>query len=402
MPQASPIPSSASSPVSNSTTFQTSVVFLLAALAAMGALATNIILPTFPDMAKDLGTSIDKLSGTLSSFFMVFGIGQLVVGPLSDRFGRQRLILSGLVIFMVGSLVCAMANSLPYLIVGRVIQALGVCATAVLSRAIARDLFDGQELARALSLTMVAMAAAPGFSPLLGGALNGALGWRATFVVIAMVALVLAVYYSLRLGETHLPDRRSPLSMSAVARNYAALLGDRRLMAPAIAVSLVIGSLYAFFSMAPAILLTGFKLTTMEFGLFFASTVVIVFASGILAPRLAKRWSQTTAARMGLLVALIGSVTLLLGPSDFKFFCFGLSIFLFGMGLFNPLGTAIALHPFSKQAGVASALLGFMQMGCAALAITLGSLLALPPYTVLGIVLFSALTMSFICFLAAK
>ncbi|EJT85889.1 drug resistance bcr subfamily protein [Pseudomonas putida S11] len=144
-------------------------MLLLAALAAMGALATNIILPAFPSMARDLGASISQLSGTLSSFFLVFGLGQLVVGPLSDRFGRQRLVLSGLAIFMLGSVVCALADSLPALIAGRSIQALGVCATAVLSRAIARDLYDGEELARALSLTMVAMAAAPGFSPLIGG-----------------------------------------------------------------------------------------------------------------------------------------------------------------------------------------------------------------------------------------
>ncbi|MEI2337081.1 MFS transporter, partial [Pseudomonas aeruginosa] len=99
-------------------------------------------------MARDLGASISLLSGTLSSFFLVFGLGQLVVGPLSDRFGRQRLVLSGLAIFMLGSVVCALADSLPALIAGRSIQALGVCATAVLSRAIARDLYDGEELAR--------------------------------------------------------------------------------------------------------------------------------------------------------------------------------------------------------------------------------------------------------------
>ncbi|WAC00694.1 MFS transporter [Pseudomonas putida] len=124
--------------------------------------------------------------------------------------------MSGLAIFMLGSVVRALADSLPALIAGRSIQALGVCGTAVLSRAIARDLYDGEGLARALSLTMVAMAAAPGFSPLIGGILSDALGWRALFIIIAMAAVILALIYSIRLGETHSPDRRSPLSVLGV------------------------------------------------------------------------------------------------------------------------------------------------------------------------------------------
>lgn len=402
MPQITVFRCDGSRRISNATTLHSGAVLLLAALAAMGALATNIILPAFPAMARDLGASISQLSGTLSSFFLVFGLGQLVVGPLSDRFGRQRLVLSGLAIFMLGSVVCALADSLPALIAGRSIQALGVCATAVLSRAIARDLYDGAELARALSLTMVAMAAAPGFSPLIGGILSSALGWRALFIIIATVALILALIYRTRLGETHLPDRRSPLSVAAVFRSYASLISNRSLMSPALAVSLVIGALYAFFAMAPAVLLTGFSLSTLQFGLFFATTVVIVFTAGLIAPRLASRFGQITAARIGLVVALAASVMLLLGPMDFKYFCFALSIFLLGMGLFNPLGTAIALHPVAKQAGAASALLGFMQMGCAALAITCGNLLVLPAYTVLGVVLLTAMALAFLCFLTAR
>lgn len=378
------------------------VLFLLAALAALGALATNIILPAFPAMGEDLGVSVRELSATLTSFFMAFALGQLFVGPLSDRFGRQRLVLIGLVIFIIGCLVCAVAGTLPQLIVGRVIQALGVCATSVLSRAIARDLFDGQELTRALSLTMVAMAAAPGFSPLLGGAFNSWLGWRATFGLVGGLAILLAMYYIIRLGETHSADKRSALSVSSVLKIYQQLLIDRRFMAPALSVSLVIGSLYAFFAMAPAILMTGFHFSPFELGLFFASTVFVVFGAGFLGPRCAQRWGQVRVARVGIIIALAASVALLVGKEDVFFFSTFLTLFLLGMGLVNPLGTAIALQPFGQQAGAASALLGFLQMGCAAMAISVAAALPVSAYTSLGIILTSSLTLSFFAFLAMR
>jgi MFS transporter, DHA1 family, multidrug resistance protein len=378
------------------------VLFLLAALAALGALATNIILPAFPAMGEDLGVSVRELSATLTSFFMAFALGQLFVGPLSDRFGRQRLVLIGLVIFIIGCLVCAVAGTLPQLIVGRVIQALGVCATSVLSRAIARDLFDGQELTRALSLTMVAMAAAPGFSPLLGVAFNSWLGWRATFGLVGVLAILLAMYYIIRLGETHSADKRPALSASSVLKIYQQLLIDRRFMAPALSVSLVIGSLYAFFATAPAILMTGFHFSPFELGLFFASTVFVVFGAGFLGPRCAQRWGQVRVARVGIIIALAASVALLVGKEDVFFFSTFLTLFLLGMGLVNPLGTAIALQPFGQQAGAASALLGFLQMGCAAMAISVAATLPVSAYTSLGIILTSSLTLSFFAFLAMR
>ncbi len=379
-----------------------SVLFLLAALAALGALATNIILPAFQAMGQDLGVSVRELSATLTSFFLAFALGQLFVGPLSDRFGRRPLVLIGLAIFIIGSLVCVVASTLPQLIGGRVIQALGVCATSVLSRAIARDLFDGQELARALSLTMVAMAAAPGFSPLLGGAFSSWLGWRATFGFVGVLAVLLAIHYITTLGETHRADKRSAISVLAVLRTYQQLLVDRRFIAPALSVSLVIGALYAFFAMAPAILMTGFHFSPLQLGLFFASTVFVVFGAGLLAPRLAQRWGPIPVARAGIVIALAGSVALLIGKEGIFFFSASLTVFLLGMGLINPLGTAIALQPFGRHAGAASALLGFLQMGCAALSISIAAALHFPAYISLGIILAANLTLSFLVFLALR
>jgi MFS transporter, DHA1 family, multidrug resistance protein len=150
--------------------------------------------------------------------------------------------------------------------------------------------------------------------------------------------------------------------------------------------------------MAPAILMAGFRFSPFGLGIFFASTVFVVFGAGFLAPRLAHRWGQVRAGRVGLVIALTGSIALLVGPEDFVFFSAALTVFLLGMGMVNPLGTALALHPFGRQAGAASALLGFLQMGCAAIAISVGAMLGVPAYTSLGIILTSSLALAFVAF----
>lgn len=385
-------------PIESTKSLSGELLLMLAGLAALGSLATNIILPAFPSMGVELGTSVKDLSATLSTFFVAFALGQLFVGPLSDRFGRTPLVVCGLCVFVVGSAVCAFATSLPQLIVGRVIQALGVCATSVLSRAIARDLFEGDALARALSLVMVAMAAAPGFSPLLGGVFNSVLGWRATFGVVGVLAILLGIHYVSRLGETHSSDLRRPLALSAVTATYKALLTDRRFIAPAMSVSLVLGSLYLFFAMAPAILMEGFGFSPLQLALFFASTVFVVFGAGLLAPRLAHRFGAMRAARAGIAVAFAGGATLLAAPEQVYCFSAALTVFLIGMGLINPLGTAVTLQPFCQNAGAASALLGFLQMGCAAISIAITSALPLSPYLAFSAVIATSLLMAMVTF----
>jgi DHA1 family bicyclomycin/chloramphenicol resistance-like MFS transporter len=377
------------------------ILFLLAGLAALGALATNIILPAFPRIGASLDVSSQELGLTLSSFFLAFALGQLVAGPLSDRFGRKWLVLGGLAVFAAGSVLCAFADTLSFLVLGRVIQALGACAASVLSRAIARDLFDGEALARALALTMIAGAAAPGFSPLLGSILAGLFGWRITFLVVAVFGVVLALHYSSRVGETHPVGPRTPLAPSAMASAYGRLAADHRFLLPALAVSLVIGGLYSFFAAAPGVLMNELGLTAFQLGLSFAATVLIVFLAGFLAPRLAYRWGQRAVSMIGLLIALAGGVAMFAFAAvpTFLTFTMAIALYLFGMGLINPLGTAIALHPFGRQAGLASALLGFMQMGCAAIGASFASALPFPPPVSLAVVLTAGSAFALLVFL---
>src|SRR5258708_5172669 len=263
-------------------------IAVLAALAATGTLATNILLPSLPQMAASLKVSTAAVTSAITLFLAVFALGQLVVGPISDRYGRRWPVLTGFAVFCLGSIWCGLATDLPGLLAGRVIQAAGACATSVLSRAIARDLFTGAALGRAMALIMVAMAAAPGFSPLLGGALDHAFGWRSEFVFVAIFAAIGAIAYGAVLGETH-HSTRIPLNPLAITKNYISLIADRRFLVPAATVSLIMGGLFAMFSAAPRVFIEGLHFTPIQLGLFFAGTGMIVFAAGMLATKLPPR-----------------------------------------------------------------------------------------------------------------
>src|SRR6201990_3235921 len=216
----------------------TAQIAVLAPLAAIATLATNILLPSLPQMAASLHVSTAAVTASITVFLAVFAVGQLAVGPISDRYGRRVPVLTGFVVFVAGSIWCGIATDLPSLLVGRVIQAAGACSASVLSRAIARDLFSGAALGRAMALIMIAMAAAPGFSPLLGGALDRFWGWRSEFVFVAIFAAVGAIAYGSILGETH-HTIRTPLHPFAIARGYGGLLCDRLFVVPATTVSLI-------------------------------------------------------------------------------------------------------------------------------------------------------------------
>src|SRR3984885_15996517 len=217
----------AAAPREASSTF--AQVAVLAALAATGTLATNILLPSLPEMAASLKVSSAAVTSAITVFLAVFAIGQLAVGPISDRYGRRWPVLMGFAVFLAGSIWCGLATDLPGLLIGRGIQAAGACSTSVLSRAIARDLFSGAALGRAMALIMIAMAAAPGFSPLLGGALDHYFGWRSEFAFVGAFAALGAIAYGLVLGETH-RSTRIPLNPLAIAKNYLDLIADRRFL----------------------------------------------------------------------------------------------------------------------------------------------------------------------------
>jgi DHA1 family bicyclomycin/chloramphenicol resistance-like MFS transporter len=236
---------------------------------------------------------------------------------------------------------------------------------------------------------MIAMAAAPGFSPLLGGALDHSFGWRSEFAVVAAFAALGAIAYGTVLGETH-NSTRIPLNPLAIAKTYGGLIADRRFLVPAATVSLILGGLFSIFSAAPRVFIEALHFTPIQLGLFFAGTVLIVFVAGMLATTLARRYGLDRSIRTGLVAVAIGSVAILLvslfSPTFLSLLA-AMSVFLFGMGIVNPLGTAQALSPFGEKSGAASALLGFWQMMNAAIGVWLTATVSHDAMLALGIVL---------------
>ena len=236
----------------------------------------------------------------------------------------------------------------------------------------------------------IATAAAPGFSPLVGSALDHLFGWRSEFAFVAVFAICAGAAYVAFVGETKAASDSSlhPLS---IAGSYLGLIRDARFAAPARTAGLLMAGLFAVFSGAPRVLLEGFGLSPVMLGLLFAGVVFLVFGAGMLAPRLSARFGLYHATLVGLGLAVVGGVALLLAVlvarnSLLPFFVTA-SIFLFGLGIASPLSSAAALSPFGDKAGAAAALFGFSQMAGAACGASLAAILASDPAIGLGTVL---------------
>ncbi|MEH2510492.1 DHA1 family bicyclomycin/chloramphenicol resistance-like MFS transporter [Nitrobacteraceae bacterium AZCC 1564] len=376
-------------------------IVVLAALASVGSFATSILLPSLSSMAVSLNVSTADVASAISVYLAVFAVGQLLVGPLSDRYGRWKPVIIGLLIFVAGSLWCEFATDLPTLLIGRAIQGFGACAASVLSRAIARDLLSGEDLTRALAFIMVAMSAAPGFSPLIGGMLESTFGWRSEFFVVGIFGAIVALTYLKYVGETHRRDGKVSIRPMAILKAYAGLLTDIRFLAPAGTIGLFMGALFAMFSGTPRVLIDGLGLSPIQLGLFFAGTVFVAFASGMLAPRLAIKIGHTQATIIGIVIATVGGIALLAAHwVDHSIWSYLLPVivFLAGFGMVSPLATATSLQPFGDRAGLASALLGFFQMAGAAIGTMMAASIASATLAV-GVVQASLTMLGFLLYL---
>ena len=338
---------------------------LLTALTAVGQFASSVYLPSLPAMAVALTTDLPTTQLTLTLFLVVFAVTQLVCGPVSDRFGRRYLALLGLVAFILGSAVGALAPDIAAVFVGRALQAVGAAASTIAARAAIRDCFDGPDIARVMALTTMVFGLVPGLAPLLGGALQDVFGWTATMWASAVAGALVLAATTFWFPET-IQMRMPALNLGAALSAYAPILRSRAYLGYAAASALGLGSLFAFLSASPAVYINHLGASATEYGLYppFGVTAFVVGAA--IARRLAGRFSAPVLIRRAYIVLLLGTWIVALLPQIGLYgkvpIMVGMVIFSLGFGVVAPTGVAAAVAPFADRAGTAAALIGFLQL----------------------------------------
>lgn len=341
-------------------------IALLTAMSALGQFATSVYLPSLPAMAEAFQASPAAMQQTLTAFLLAFGVGQLVVGPMSDRFGRRRVLFAGLAVFVAGSVQCAMAPDVATLIAGRVLQALGACATVVTARAAIRDSFEGAEMARVMGFISIVFGIVPGFAPLIGGVLQEFYGWVSAFATMAVFAIGVGIASWLALPETN--ARPLPaLRLSNFLGGYGPLLRSWHFMGNALLSAAIFGALFSFLSGSPSLFIEYLGVSPAEYGIYPPITVAGSMLGGVLTGRLAGRWSNSGLLILGLGFAVAGTVLMLaisyagwVTPVSVTAAIF---IFVVSLGICMPVTMSSAMETFGDRSGTAAALIGFIQMG---------------------------------------
>jgi DHA1 family bicyclomycin/chloramphenicol resistance-like MFS transporter len=366
------------------------LIVVLGSLTAMGPLANDMYLPSFPSIAREFSAPASAVQLTLAIYFIGLSAGQLAYGPLSDRFGRKRPLMFGLMLFIVTSIGCAFATSVRALVAWRLFQALGGCAGMMVPRAVVRDLFDARESVRVLSLLLLVMGLAPILAPLAGGQLLVTFGWRSIFwAQFAYAAIGLAAVTFL-LPESLPPERRREDTPGEMFSVYAGLLRDRVYMAYVLAGGLIFAGMFAYIAASPFVFIELFHVPPERFGLYFGTNAFGMIVASQVNARLAGRVEPGTILRVVLPTAAGAGLVLLItawtGVAGFAGILVPLFVFVSSLGFVAPNTTALAMAPHGRVAGSASALLGTVQFLLGAGAATLTGLLGSSSPVPLGIV----------------
>jgi DHA1 family bicyclomycin/chloramphenicol resistance-like MFS transporter len=353
---------------------------LLSAVTALAFVALHIVVPTLPLLAHGFGDRAAEVQLVLTLYLAGIAGGQLVYGPLSDRFGRRPVLIGGLTMFLLGTLLCGFAWSLAALIVGRVLEGLGACAGVVLARAIIRDVYEREAAARGLALVMMAMTLAPAISPALGASLAEWIDWRAIFALLGILGAGVLAWTVARLGETNAhPMRLDPVGLM---RAYSSLLRSPQFVGFALCSACTSASWFTFIASAPHILAEGLGEPPSTYGLVILLPMATYMLGNAGAARFAPRLGSLRLMIVGRAIALIAAVVLALW-----YFFAGLSlwtVFLpialceIGDGLSQPAVMAAGLNIRPRLAGTASGLMGLLQMATAALGTLVVALLPYP------------------------
>ena len=346
------------------------LVLLLGILTALGPFTVDMYLPALPQITQEFGTSDTMVQLTLTGTLLGLAFGQLLIGPLSDIYGRRRPLLVGTVIHVGASLACFFAPSIEVLTALRTLQGFGAAATGVIAMAIVRDLFTGHDAAVVLSRLMLVMGVAPILAPSIGGALMSVTQWRGVFLALFILGIAMIALAAVSLPETLPPENRSGKGIGAIARNYIALGKDAHFMVLVLVCGLGRGVLWSYIAASSYVMQEQFGLSATAYGFAFAGGAVVLIGSSQLNVVLLGRWSPnsiTIWAMWG--SSAVGAAVVVVAATDswgFVGFAVPILLMLCATGFVMPNAPAVALSRHGEAAGSAAALIGFAQFGAAA------------------------------------
>lgn len=347
------------------------LIIVLGSLIALGPLSIDMYLPAFPQLASDLQTSEAAVQLTLTGMLGGLAFGQLVIGPLSDAFGRRRPLLTGLVVHALASVLCALAPNIYVLSGVRVLQGFAGAAISVVALATVRDLFSGIAVARTMSRLMLVIGLAPIVAPSIGGFMLSVTDWRGIFVVLGAAAVVLVLVAVLGLRETLPVERRRSARLRPTLRTYRTLFRDRTFIALVFIAGLIFASLFSYVSGASFVLQEGYGLSERSFGIVFGVNALVLTVFSQVNSALLRRFGSVDMLTAAILLAAAASALLvvagLTGIGGLAGVLVPLMLVLGAAGLAMPNTPALALNRHGEAAGTASALLGFVQFGVGAL-----------------------------------
>lgn len=347
------------------------IIFLLGSLCVVTPFAVDMYLPAFSKIAAEFHTTTSAISLSLSTYFVGFALGQMIYGPLLDRFGRKRPLCIGLSVYILCSIGCAMAPGLQALTGLRFLEALGGCVAQVGAIAMVRDFFPVEESAKIFSLLFLMIGVSPLAAPTVGSLMVAGPGWRWIFVLLAAIAFVIVTVTFFLLPEGHQPDHSVSLRPGPLLAGFWNIFRNPQFLTYTLAGAFSFAGLFGYVAGSPTIFMDGFHMGIKAFGLVFTVLVMGFIGGNQVNVFLLRRFTSRQIFFAALLVqALIGSfffagmVIHVVGLTATLVLFF---IFLSCIGLTYPNAAALGLAPFSRDAGRASALLGFLQTGTGAL-----------------------------------
>lgn len=347
-------------------------VLILGALTALGPFSIDMYLPGFPAIAKTFHTTTAHVSLSLSSFFIGISVGQLLYGPLLDRFGRKNPLYMGLALYIIASIGCFFSTSIEMLILLRFIQAVGSCAAGVASMAMVRDVFPLEDNAKIFAFLILILGASPMIAPTVGGYVTAVWGWHLIFIILTFLAVGILIAVIFGLPESYKPDPSFSLKPKPIINNFLMVLKEPQFYTYAFTGAFAFAGLFVYVSGSPLVFMEVFKVSAKTYGWIFALLSIGFVGSSQVNNLLIKKFKSEQIILATLSIQVVVTALFLIGAINGWFGLAGticmIFILLSCVGITNPNTSALSMAPFSKNAGTASALMGALQLGMGALA----------------------------------